>query len=162
LSGDVQLAVDDLVLNTVNLERSVCEAAALLAKQSPPNKQWPDQTALHEVVGAVQIKNGQAYIDPLGAKLDVLTVLGKGPVNLVDNTMDLELDLKLASDNPSAVFCEGMNPALYEIAWPLRCEGNYEMQDGKRLCNIDKSRLEQLALQAARQRLESELLRRLR
>lgn len=157
LSGNVEFAVDGLIVDEVNLERRVCEAAALLDGKSLSARQWTNKTELREARGTAQINNGIAYLAPLTAKMDTLALSGKGPINLLNDTLDLQLDLKLLNDKQAANFCEAMNPRLANISWPLRCEGNYVVENGKDLCGIDQSRLEKLALQAAAQKLQGKL-----
>ena len=157
LSGNVEFSANGLVIDEVNLERRVCESAALLDGKLLSARQWTDKTELREARGAAQIHNGIAYLAPLTAKMDTLALNGKGPINLLNDTLDLQLDLKLLNDNQAANFCEEMNPRLANISWPLHCEGNYVVENGKDLCGIDKSRLEKLALQAAAQKLEGKL-----
>ena len=157
LSGNVEFAVDGLIIDEVNLERRVCESAALLDGKSLTARQWTNKTALREARGTAQIHNGIAYLAPLTAKMDTLALNGKGPINLLNDTLDLQLDLKLLNDNQAANFCEAMNPRLADISWPLRCEGNYVVENGKDLCGIDQSRLEKLALQAAAEKLQGKM-----
>ena len=97
------------------------------------------------------------FLSPLAAKLDTLDLNGIGPVNLLDNTMDLKLDLKAVDDRQAVNACEIMNPRLAAISWPLRCRGNFSTQSGKELCSIDQSRLDKLVLQAAEQKLGEKL-----
>jgi uncharacterized protein involved in outer membrane biogenesis len=157
LSGNVEFIANGLIIDEVNLERRVCESAALLDGKSLSARQWTNKTELREARGTAQIHNGIAYLAPLTAKMDTLALNGNGPINLLNDTLDLQLDLKLLNDNQAANFCEAMNPRLTNISWPLRCEGNYIVENGKDLCGIDKSRLEKLALQAAAQKLEGKL-----
>lgn len=153
LSGDLQFAVDGLVIDEMNLEKRVCEAAAQLDGKPLPAKQWPVKTELRDTHGKAQISNGVMVLSPLVATLDTLDLNGSGPVILADNTMDLRLDLKTVANPQSANACEVMNPRLAEISWPLRCRGNFATQSGKELCGIDQSRLDKLLLQAAGQKL---------
>lgn len=157
LSGNAEFTASGLVIDEVNLERRVCESAALLDGKSLSPRQWTNKTELREVHGVAQIHNGIAYLAPLTAKMDTMALNGKGPINLLNDTLDLQLDLKLLNDKQAANFCEEMNPRLTSISWPLQCKGNYVVQNGKDLCGIDKSRLEKLALQAAAQKLEGKL-----
>jgi len=157
LSGNVEFVADGLIIDEVNLERRVCESAALLDGKSLSTRQWTNKTELREARGTAQIHNGIAYLAPLTARMDTLTLNGNGPINQLNDTLDLQLDLKLLNDNQVANFCEAMNPRLANISWPLRCEGNYVVDNGKDLCGIDKSRLEKLALQAAAQKLEGKV-----
>ncbi|HQQ75476.1 MAG TPA: AsmA family protein [Pseudomonadales bacterium] len=157
LSGDLKFSVDGLVIDEMNLEKRVCEAAAKLDGKALTAKQWPEKTGLRETRGVVRIQNGIMMMTPLVAKLDTLDLNGIGPVSLLDDTMDLRLDLT-AIDNQKAVnACEIMNPRLTEISWPLRCRGNFATQSGKELCNIDQSRLDKLVFQAAEQKLGEKL-----
>ena len=157
LSGQARFAVDGLVINELNVEQRVCEAAAKVDGKSLPDKVWPTQTAFKDTKVSAQISNGVAQLSPVVAKLDTLDLRGKGPVNLVASTVDLVLDLQLINDTAAANFCEVMNPDLAEITWPLRCEGNYITQSGKDLCGIDKGRLDDLVRQAAQKKLESKM-----
>ena len=78
-------------------------------------------------------------------------------MNLLDNTLNLELDLALRNNATAANFCDVINPRLADIEWPLRCEGNYATQSGKDLCGIDKSRLDRVLGQVAEKKIEDKL-----
>lgn len=153
LSGDLQFVIDGLVIDEMNLEKRVCEAAAQLDGKSLSAKQWPEKTELRETRGTAQIRNGVMVLSPLVARLDTLDMDGSGPVILADNAMDLRLDLKVVDNRQAANACEVTNPRLADISWPLRCRGNFATQSGKELCGIDQSRLDKLLLQAAGQKL---------
>lgn len=157
LSGQLQFAIDGLVIEELNIEQRVCEAAAKVEGKTLPAKTWPTRTEFRDTRATAQIHKGVMQLSPLTATLDTLDLTGTGPVNLVDNTLDLALDLMLLNNASAANFCEVMNPRLAEIRWPLRCEGNYTTQSGKELCGIDKDRLDDLLRQAAQKKLESKI-----
>ena len=157
LSGNLQFSVSGMVIDEMNIEKRVCEAAAQLDGKSLSAKQWSEKTELRDTRGTAQLQNGIMFLSPLAAKLDTLDLNGIGPVNLLDNTMDLKLDLKAVDDRQAVNACEIMNPRLAEISWPLRCRGNFSTQSGKELCSIDQSRLDKLVLQAAEQKLGEKL-----
>jgi len=157
LSGQVQLAVDGLVINDLNIEQRVCESAAKVANKPMPDKAWSTTTAFKTLTTTATIYDGVAQLSPLVGKLDTLDLTGHGPVNLLDNTLNLELDLALRNNTAATNFCDVINPRLADIEWPLRCEGNYVTQSGKELCRIDKSRLDRVLGQLAEKRIEEKL-----
>lgn len=157
LSGDVKFSVDGLVIDEMNIEKRVCEAVAQLQSKSQPDKRWPLKTEFRDAHGVATIRNGVMVLAPLVAKLDTLNLVGTGPVSLPDNLMDLRLDLKTVAGQQAVNVCDVMSPRLAEIAWPLRCEGNYVTENGADLCSIDKSRMDKLILQMAREKLQGQL-----
>lgn len=148
LSGTLGFTVTDLVVDRLNLEKSACEAAAMLQHKPLPAREWPGQTAVRELRGNANLVNGIAFLSPVTARLDSLDLAGKGPVNLINHTLDLALDLTLTGDSQGKNVCDVVNPRLVGIAWPLRCKGNYAEQAGQALCGVDQSRLDKLLLQA--------------
>lgn len=128
LSGNLQFSVSGMVIDEMNIEKRVCEAAAQLDGKSLSAKQWSEKTELRDTRGTAQLQNGIMFLSPLAAKLDTLDLNGIGPVNLLDNTMDLKLDLKAVDDRQAVNACEIMNPRLAAISWPLRCRGNFSTQ----------------------------------
>jgi uncharacterized protein involved in outer membrane biogenesis len=157
LSGQVQLAVDGLVINDLNIEQRVCESAAKVANKPMPDKAWSTTTVFKTLTTTAMIRDGIAQLSPVVGKLDTLDLTGHGPVNLLDNTLNLELDLALRNNATAANFCDVINPRLADIEWPLRCEGNYATQSGKDLCGIDKSRLDRVLGQVAEKKIEDKL-----
>ena len=157
LNGTARFGVDGLVLDELNIEQRVCEAAAKVDGKSVSNKPWPAKTEFREAGGDARIVNGVVNLSPVRARLDTLDLQGEGQVRLTQQTLDLPLDLTLVDDKAAANFCEVMNPRLTELTWPLRCEGNYATQTGKELCGIDKSRLDKLLGQVAQKKLEQKV-----
>ena len=157
LSGDLKFSVDGLVIDEMNLEKRVCEAVAQLESKSLSAKRWSLKTEFREAHATTTLRNGVMVFAPLVAKLDTLNLVGAGPVSLPDNMMDLRLELKTVAGQQSTNACEVMNPRLAEIAWPLRCEGNYAKENGADLCGIDKSRMDKLLLQMTREKLQGKL-----
>ncbi len=157
LSGKAQLSVDGLVINELNIEQRVCEAAAKVDGKSLPAKAWSAGTAFKDMKGTALIRNGVVQLSPIVARLETLDLSGEGSVNLLDSTINLPLDLTLLHNETASNFCEVINPRLADIQWPLLCEGNYLTQSGKELCGIDKSRLDEVVKQAAQKKLEGKL-----
>lgn len=157
LNGQARFGIDGLVIDELNIEQRVCEAAAKAEGKSLPAKAWPEKTAFREASGDARITNGVVNLSPVKARLDTLDVRGEGPINLAQQTVDLPLDLTLVDERSAANFCEVMNPRLAEVTWPLRCQGNYATQSGKELCGIDKERLDELLRQVAQKKLEQKV-----
>lgn len=148
LSGVASIDVNGLVIRDLNLEKLACDAAASAQKRDPDNKQWPRDTLLHNLHAESDIINGIAFIKPVTAKLDTVTMTGTGPVNLRAEILDLKLDITVPDGVKSANACDAINPAVRDVAWPVRCEGSYRgaLDD---LCSVDKSRLGKLIAQLA-------------
>jgi AsmA protein len=157
LGGNAEFDIAGLVIDEINIEQRVCEAAAKLEGKSLPARTWSNQTELRETRGKATIRQGVVQLDPVVARLDTLDLRGTGPVSLVDDTLDLPLDLKLVNDAAAANFCEVMNPRLADINWPLRCRGNYVNQSGKDLCGVDRERLDDLIRQVAQKKVEQKI-----
>jgi AsmA protein len=148
LSGVATLDVNNLVIRDLNIEKSACDAAAAAQKKELSTHQWPRDTALHNLHAEGDIINGIVFIKPVTARLDTLALSGSGPVNLLNETLDLKLDITVRDGVQSANHCDAISPAVRDVAWPLRCEGSYRgaLDD---LCGIDKSRLGKLIAQLA-------------
>lgn len=148
LSGTAQASIDGLVLAGMNLEKQACEAAAQAQKKDMPAQAWTPQTTFRDLQAAARLKNGVARIDPLTARLDTVNLEGQGPVNLLHETLDLELDVTVLDKPGAPNHCEAIGSAVRDIAWPVRCQGSYRGALDN-LCGVDKGRLAKLVGQIA-------------
>lgn len=144
LTGTASADIDNLVLRGNNLENLACEAASLAQKIAPDNNGLAEDTTIRNLHAESRIVNGIAIIAPLTIRMDSLAVNGGGPVSLASNTMDIRLAITIQETHD----CPAIKKAVTDIAWPVRCEGNY-ITAPEKLCVVDKSEIGKIIRQIA-------------
>ena len=92
LNGKLNFGVDDGRIRGINITHSVRYALALLERQTPPAK-TTDDTPFDFMRGTATIVNGVMYNEDLTGDLIAMNVTGKGKINLVEETIDYDLEV---------------------------------------------------------------------
>jgi AsmA protein len=92
LNGKLNFGVDDGRIRGINITHSVRYALALLERQTPPVK-TTDDTPFDFMRGTATIVNGVMYNEDLTGDLIAMNLTGKGKINLVDETIDYDLEV---------------------------------------------------------------------
>ncbi|MDD7805702.1 MAG: AsmA family protein [Endozoicomonas sp. (ex Botrylloides leachii)] len=158
LNGVASFVVDQGAFTGANFNKMVCESIAKIRKKKLENAQWSKETEFQNLSGTLVIRNGIAMNNDLIADLSILNFRGYGQINLVDQSLDYNIDLNLRGDEPinSDPVCQ-IHKDYVDITWPIHCHGKI----GEQTCNIDKQRLAQtikdLARKSAQQRIKKEI-----
>lgn len=95
LAGHVDMLLKDAVIKGFNVQKIIDNGKALIKGAAPPDDSKDDQTLFSEINGTASIKNGLMRNDDLVATSSKLLVDGKGTSNLINQTLDYQLNARL-------------------------------------------------------------------
>ena len=107
LDGDVRFAVENGRLVGVNLWYEISRAYALV-KQNPAPQKTSEDTEFKDLRGSAVLTDGIARTNDLQAGTPFLSLTGGGKVNLVENSLDMDLT--------AAVLKTAVDPATGEVS----------------------------------------------
>jgi AsmA protein len=153
LVGPAKFSLSNGVLREMNLEKTVCQAIALINSKRLSSPFGPD-TILENMNGSLQFGDGRLDNTAFTAGLSNATVKGSGSIGLVDNSVDYRMGIrvsgKLEEIDPA---CE-VNKRYKDIYWPLRCKGSLDDEPSK-LCGIDEDRMNEVIQKMAEEEIKS-------
>ncbi|MDD2802380.1 MAG: AsmA-like C-terminal region-containing protein, partial [Methylococcales bacterium] len=95
LSGHVDVLLKDAVIKGINLQKIIDNGKALIKGTGLPTDSKDDQTLFTQITGTAAISNGLVRNDDLVANAAKLHVDGKGSANLVNETLDYQVNARL-------------------------------------------------------------------
>lgn len=95
LSGHVDVSLKDAVIKGVNLQKIIDNGKALIKGTGLPTDIKDDQTLFTQITGTAAINNGLVRNDDLVATAAKLHVDGKGSANIVNETLDYQVNARL-------------------------------------------------------------------
>ncbi|MEQ1621938.1 MAG: AsmA family protein [Methylococcales bacterium] len=138
LNGQVNLLLKDAVIRGFNLQKIIDNGKALVNGDAKPADSKNDQAIFSEITGTAIIKNGLLRNDDLVATSAKLNVDGKGTANLVDETLNYQLNARLPPVEPDQAQSP---PLLVKVTGPFD-NLNYAI-DASALIT-DKARIEKV------------------
>lgn len=139
LTGPVKIHTRDVVLQGMGIERMLCEAVALVNRESL-SAELPENSAFEALTVDLQLGEGKARLAPLRAELANLQLNGQGAAQL--DTLDFRADFNarlepgLAELDPA---CR-VNERFTAIDWPVECKGNLN-GDPAKWCGVDSGEI---------------------
>lgn len=153
LTGPAKFSLNNGMLRQMNLEKTVCQAIALVNSQRLSRPFGPD-TVLKNINGTLQFGDGRLTNTAFTAGLSNTTVKGSGGIGLLDNSVDYRMGIRVIGEleqiDPA---CE-VNKRYKDIYWPLRCKGSLDDEPSK-LCGIDEERMDDVIQQMAEEEIKS-------
>jgi len=95
LNGHVDVSLKDAVIKGVNLQKIIDNGKALIKGTGLPTDSKDDQTLFTQITGTAAINNGLVRNDDLVATAAKLHVDGKGSANIVNETLDYQVNARL-------------------------------------------------------------------
>lgn len=92
LNGHVDVSLKDAVIKGVNLQKIIDNGKALIKGTGLPTDSKDDQTLFTQITGTAAINNGLVRNDDLVATAAKLHVDGKGSANIVNETLDYQVN----------------------------------------------------------------------
>lgn len=157
IDGSGKLSVLGLQIDTINVERSYCEMAALI-EQTTLNKTWPSGTKLKDMQSNFQWKNQIITFPALTTGLGNLAIAGNGTVNLAQEKYDILITANLNGDSTSETGCHIKSKSIRNRDIPLRCTGSFA-ENGSGNCLPDKTFINQLLKDKVKDALFDKLLK---
>jgi len=95
LNGHIDLLLKGAVIKGVNLQKIIDNGKALIKGTGLPTDSKDDQTLFTQITGTASINNGLVRNDDLVATAAKLHVDGKGSANIVNETLDYQVNARL-------------------------------------------------------------------
>lgn len=156
LRADIQLTSQQMQLNNMNLERSLCELAMLAQKQEMPAIAWADHTKLQSLSSKLTFAGQRLTIESLDSGVESMLMKGLGFVDLNKNALDFKFNLRIDEAANKLLNCPIVNKKLLNRDIPIRCKDSFAKL-GARSCAPDLAMLEDLYKDEVKQKLGKEL-----
>lgn len=122
LSGGGQLSVLSPVYKSVNLEQTLCSAAAMLSSSKQTNQLDSKDTELNDLTANFRLDKGQLIIADYQTGTGNISLSGKGSLDLLDQTYGVKNEVLVTQSKTSAQGCS-INKRLQNRKIPFRCDG---------------------------------------
>jgi len=154
MTGTANVNVTDGVINGIDMAQTICQGFNNVAALGVNAEQVDTSTPFANMGGNFQIKNGLVSNKDLKAKLDAMSLGGRGNVNLPKALVDYRLGLKIEED----LFKQtcSVNNKLQGVEWPVNCKGSFDTPPAK-MCRPDLSVIEDLLKQEVKRKVEEKV-----
>ncbi|MBL4835422.1 MAG: AsmA family protein [Pseudomonas sp.] len=144
LNGQARFSVDNGALLGINLEQKLCQAIALVNRESLGAPVGSEDTPFNDLRGSFRIVDGTVITENLVADLPGITAKGRGEVVLPAQRLDYRLALVLKGDKTEMPdpACR-VNERYAGVEWPVRCNGY--LHNAASSCGVDTEGVTQLA-----------------
>lgn len=144
LNGQARFNVANGALLGINLEQKLCQAIAIVNRESLDEPVGSENTPFNTLEGSFRIVDGTVVNENLTADLPGIAVNGSGKIALPTQRLDYRLGLVLKGDNidmPDSA-CR-INERYVGVEWPIRCSGY--LHNAASSCGVDTEAVTQLA-----------------
>ena len=142
LTGNGQLEINSPSYRGMNLEQTLCNAAALFSGKVPLATDWPDNTQLEDLTASLSLKGDSLSISEYRTQLGNVDFYGSSSLNLSSLRYKLNTTVLATQGRSSSMGCT-INPMIVEREIPFRCKGALGETFN---CKPDKSLFETLLL----------------
>jgi len=122
LDGSGSITIDEPTYKGINLEQTLCNAAAIFGGKPIHKKTWPEHTALDDLTGKLRFKKNRLLISEYQTKLANIDIYGNAKLNLSTLRYELNTTALAAQSRSSANGCK-INPMIVKRKIPFRCKG---------------------------------------
>ncbi|RTE67056.1 AsmA family protein [Amphritea opalescens] len=158
LNGYAKVTMPDGAVKGIDMAQTLCQGFNNITSLGIDADQVDRSTPFADLSSNFTFTNGVVSNQDLTAKLDAITLSGKGSVSLPAQTMDYRLGLTI-EDDLFKKSCS-VNNNLEGVEWPVNCKGSFDTPPAQ-LCRPDASVLTDLLKQKAKKELESKLMEKL-
>ena len=142
LDGSGLLSVVSPSYLGINLEQTLCNAAALFGGKPIPKKSWSEDTVLDDLTANLGFNQGRLVISDYQTKLANIDIYGSGDLNLLSQRYKLNTTALATKPNSSANGCS-INPMIVKREIPFKCKGTL---GDKFKCKPDNNLIQTLLL----------------
>jgi AsmA protein len=139
MKGPIELATNAVTLESLGVEKMLCEAVAL-ANGKSMTKTLPDSTKFQTLSAKLNMKEGKVRMAPFRAELPGIKLRGEGALDLLKQdfsaTITARLSDKLGRLDPA---CR-VNERITAVGWPVNCKGNLA-GDPADWCAVDSEKI---------------------
>ena len=122
LSGAGQLSILSPVYKNVNLEQTLCSAAAMLSGGTQTNQLGSKDTELNDLTANFRIDKGQLVIADYQTGTGNISLSGNGSLDLLDQTYGIKNEVLVTQSRTSPQGCS-INERLQKRKIPFHCDG---------------------------------------
>ena len=160
MAGPIELVAHDAVLREMVVERMLCEAVALVNRETLTAK-FPDSSAFQALRIDVRLAEGRANLAPLTAQLGAISLKGTGFLDLASQDFDTRFTARMSTGLEQVDPACRVNDRITSIDWPVNCGGNVTGDPGE-WCAVDSGDIiEDLATQEVKRKATREIERKL-
>ena len=144
LNGKARFDVDNGALLGINLEQKLCQAIAMVNRESLSAPVGSADTPFNALKGNFRIVDGTVINENLIADLPGITATGRGEIVLPTQRLDYRLGLALKGEKaamPDSA-CR-VNERYLGVQWPIRCSGY--LYNAASSCEVDTEGVTQIA-----------------
>ncbi|MAT50558.1 MAG: hypothetical protein CMK32_05180, partial [Porticoccaceae bacterium] len=136
LAGGGNLNIENPGIRTINLEKSYCDVAALVEKDTTRRENWPAGTTLNPLTSDFTMENGVVRLQQYNTGIGNLKLRGNGNIDLLDQTFDIMAITRLEGDRTSDSGCIVKSKRVRDKDIPLRCKDSFATA-GAKSCQPD-------------------------
>ncbi len=151
-------------LSPINLEKSFCDAVALIDKKEPSTYEWPEYSDLSAANIKVELKQQKISLNSMDAGIQKLLANAQGDFDMKSGKFDFPIELKLADIASELEGCNIIDEKWQKRIIPLRCKGTIEdvgpstcLPDMKKIASIVKEKAKDKAEQKVKDKLIEKL-----
>jgi AsmA protein len=144
LNGKARFDVDNGALLGINLEQKLCQAIAMVNRESLSAPVGSADTPFNALKGNFRIVDGTVINENLTADLPGITATGRGEIVLPTQRLDYRLGLALKGEKAAMQdsACR-VNERYLGVQWPIRCSGY--LYNAASSCEVDTEGVTQIA-----------------
>lgn len=140
--GRLQINTQALMMNTLDVERSACELAAMVNRKPVPTIEWKGHTEFEQLSAELKIEGELLTFNRLTAEVENLRIKAKGGLDLRDGRFDVPMDVAFVGQANAERDCQ-VRDRWRNRDLPLRCEDRLATVSA-RSCGPDRDRLDDL------------------
>jgi AsmA protein len=122
LAGSGQLVINFPTYQGINLEQTLCNAAALFSGKVPTVKDWSEDTQLDDLTASLSLKGDNLSVSEYRTQLGNVDFYGSSSLNLSSLRYKLNATALATQSKSSAIGCT-INPMIVKREIPFRCRG---------------------------------------
>ena len=122
LDGNGSFSVEQPSYLGLNLEQTLCNAAAIFGGKPIPKATWSDNTELDDLSANLRFNKGRLLISDYQTKLANIDIYGNANLNLSSLRYSLNTTALATKSTSSAKGCK-INPMIVKREIPFRCKG---------------------------------------
>ena len=122
LVGSGQLVINSPRYQGINLEQTLCNAAALFSGKMPAVKDWSEDTQLDDLTASLSLRGDSLSVTEYSTQLGNVDFYGSSSLNLSSLRYKLNATALATQSKSSTMGCR-INPMIVEREIPFRCKG---------------------------------------
>jgi AsmA protein len=122
LAGSGQLVINSPRYQGINLEQTLCNAAALFSGKLPAVKDWSEDTQLDDLTASLSLRGDSLSVTEYSTQLGNVDFYGSSSLNLSSLRYNLNTTVLVTQGRSSSMGCT-INPMLVKREIPFRCKG---------------------------------------